>query len=343
MTRTFTLLCFALVAVLVTGCSSPQGEQVSSGKPSVVVTPKATSVAAESTPPCKLALYIRDPNNPGSDASFRQEGKERLQILNAFTKAAGKLAREYGTPRHNEVVLFAVSQAQLLMPVIMENGNPNCVPYSPKMKDKPLGIQVVKPEDAEIGGFFALYASGKAGGAAMYQPEGERGSMLLSKELAGSEEGMALSFLHESFHAWQHLKEGKGVNMTPETYCQGEVEAHEFVGQVTNKKYPAVAKLVASTASLAGGKAEVKSIVVLSSTDIRRFVDERLDAAYGRKITNQSERACLRIDIFYRAYFLLFDELYPKEKRMNEKVKWLKSYLEGAGAAPWQKLPTSNP
>ncbi len=310
------------LSFVVSGCSS-------SNEPlAAQTTEKAPVDVSRSTAPTTPApiqpLYATD------DAAAKKEWERRVVYKRQFMNAAKELVVKANSQKHADVYNFVSRHGMLALPTIE-----NCVMVEGPAKD-PFAVVVVLPEDAQLGPPWSNVFT-TAGAMAVYGPDEK--TIFLSPVLSGSPEGMGLSLLHEGFHAWEHLvnKRPQAKKGDAEAFCLGEIEAHEFMAELTAKIHPAYDTLINDISSKIGGSEQDGIITVRSNGALRQEIDNRLAGAFGRTIPNVSEHRAMNVDVWYLANFRHIEKTLPKSDWKTEKVRFLKEYLEQTGNAQWLK------
>lgn len=298
------------IVMLVAGCSSENlTDQTKTTMPDV---------------PTTAPEIVKNPDYVDDVVAREAEYNQRAPIKKQFLAAAKALVSKGKSQKHTDVYNFIARKGFLALPV-----PDNCMPVEKPPKDG-FAIVVLFPEDSDIQPWSRMLAT--LGAAASYNTSNR--TMILSKELAGSNEGMGITLLHEGYHAYKSPADNTPPE-TAESFCSGEVETHQFIAELTFKLHPAVSKLVDQAAAMLQTTETDGVITTSSSRAVLDFINSKLDTAYGRPITNVSERGALKMDAFYLANFRSIDRQNPPGGEVA-KVAFLKNWLESTGQAQWK-------
>lgn len=156
--------------------------------------------------------------------------------------------------------------------------------------------------------------------------------MVIQPADAPNSETLGITLLHESFHAYSSLTTGARPN-DAESFCAGEIGAHEFERRVIQAIHPTTYdKVVEETVQMLERMGQDRSVTFYS---VKRFVDDNVDRAFERKVQPGTEHGGLWIQIFYDANFRAIERHWPKDKWVEKKIAFLKDWLERGGQAQW--------
>ena len=266
-------------------------------------------------------------NTPQGYKARQEEYVLRTKDRNRFFNSARRLVQKAKVQKFADLYNFAVEHAQQALPT-----PGNCVLVEDAKKQPAFALVILLEKDSSLGDPWKDLFS-KEHASALYEPS--LNTMILCPKLSGSEEHMGMQLLHEVFHAREHLRDGKNAR-TPEEYCEGEVHAHECIGEMVQILHPKLRGLISSVEKQLDAlpKQDIRSSV--ENTQIFRYIGSKLHSVYGREITNPHEKSALTFDVLFLAEFARIDR-DPLSLAEARKIQWLKHYMEMSNLAQWKR------
>ncbi len=292
------------------------------------VTPESgTGSTAAAKPALKQVwpINLAKAAQPTSDPTVMKEYKRRLVYENRFLEAARKIAVKSNDQRIIEAYNYFMERHALSIP---GKGGELQVedPYDPTQL---LRVVVLLPGDEKLGPpWSTLIKNIKAGGLFSSNDF----SMILKPADAPSDETAGITFLHECFHAWETGTQGTKP-LDAESFCLGELHAHEFERLVIQSIHPVTYDEVVEGAVRILARMGTDRSVTFQ--DVKSFIDQNLDRAYERKIQAGTEHGGLWNQVFFDANFRVLENSWPAEQWQREKVAFLKDWWERTGNAQW--------
>lgn len=313
------------VASLV-GCGSP-----ASGHAATTSTPKSDAVV---TSPDKasapLATIVRPAYETDPDARD-SEYRERSVLKKQFFDAARELVEKANSQQHTDVYNFIVKNGRMVLPLLNQY-----VLVEPKPKDESrmFTYLLLQPKDAQLGEPWSGLLE-RLSACASYSSDNRM--IILDPSQTSSRELMGLSLLHEGHHAWGHLEKQESQPKFGDAvaFCAGEIETHQFIGELMIKVHPKYQNLINDIAKQIERVEEKGVITVRSDQVLRAEIDQRLPEVLGWKSGTEKERRILNVDVWYLANFRSIEKKFPKHRWRDEKIAFLKNYLEAKGTPQW--------